>query len=38
MKYYLDRNFGDKEVEEKFKEINEVYEVLFDDIKRKIYD
>lgn len=30
MKYYLDCNQGDKEVEVKFKEIKEVYEVLID--------
>lgn len=38
MKYYLDCNFGDKEVEDKFKEVNEVYEVFFDVSKWVVYD
>lgn len=37
-KYHPDKNQGDKESEEKFKEITEAYEVLSDDKKRKQYD
>lgn len=38
LKYHPDRNQGEKEAEEKFKEINEAYQVLSDKDKRAHFD
>ena len=38
IKFHPDKNDGDKFFEERFKDINEAYETLVDDAKRKIYD
>lgn len=38
LQYHPDRNQGDKEKEEKFKEISQAYEVLSNEEKRELYD
>lgn len=37
-KYHPDKNLGNKEAEQKFKEVSHAFEILNDDKKRGIYD
>ncbi|XP_049851311.1 uncharacterized protein LOC126325856 [Schistocerca gregaria] len=38
LKYHPDKNPGDKEAEEKFKQCNKIYSILIDESKREEYD
>ena len=38
MQYHPDRNPGDSSADEKFREVNEAYDVLKDEQKRAAYD